>query len=140
MTPTMAIQGQHYMITRFAGTPEVSGLDGDDGPAVSAQLNYPGAVFLASSGVVYIADTNNNVVRRVQNDIITTLGAGYYSPASPAQEPTSEVSSQPTMQPTKPLSQQVYCYVGDLSVSRPVRTQMTDTVNNVCAVRTLRLC
>jgi len=55
---------------------------GDGGPAISAQLNTPQAVAADTSGNFYIADTFNNVVRKVNTaGIITTIAgtgtAGY---------------------------------------------------------------
>jgi len=44
------------------GTP---GFSGDNGPATSAQLDYPIGVFVDSSENIFIADSNNNAVREV---------------------------------------------------------------------------
>jgi beta-lactam-binding protein with PASTA domain len=41
------------------------GYSGDGGPATSAQLYGPSSVYLDSAGNLYIADSNNNVVREV---------------------------------------------------------------------------
>ena len=41
------------------------GYSGDGGPATSAQLAYPCAVAVDPSGNVYIADSANNVIRKV---------------------------------------------------------------------------
>jgi uncharacterized protein (TIGR03437 family) len=50
---------------------------GDNGPATSAQLWYPGDVAVDSAGNLYIADTLNNRIRKVSNGVITTVaGAG----------------------------------------------------------------
>jgi sugar lactone lactonase YvrE len=66
-------------ITTVAGlcttTPSLScssGYTGDGGAATSAQLNSPQAVAVDSSGNIYIADTGNNVVRKVSGGTITT--------------------------------------------------------------------
>jgi trimeric autotransporter adhesin len=52
------------------GTP---GFSGDNGPATSAQLNYPCGVAVDSAGNLYIAELNNNRIRRVSNGVITTV-------------------------------------------------------------------
>ncbi|MFD5268983.1 RICIN domain-containing protein [Streptomyces sp. NPDC058335] len=64
-------------ISTVAGT-GVAGFSGDNGPAVSAQLNYPREVAVDSTGAVYIADTNNHRVRKITADgrISTVAGTG----------------------------------------------------------------
>jgi len=55
---------------------------GDGGLATSAELNYPTAIAVDDSGNLYIADTSNTVVRKVdsQTGIITTIaGNGQWS-------------------------------------------------------------
>jgi hypothetical protein len=62
------------IISLLAGT-SVAGFSGDGGPAVDAQLNTPRGVAVDAAGVVYIADSLNNRVRRIGLDgIITTIG------------------------------------------------------------------
>jgi sugar lactone lactonase YvrE len=58
-----------------AGTP---GYSGDGGPASSAQLNMPQGVAVDASGILYISDTANNRVRRVDagGKITTVAGTG----------------------------------------------------------------
>jgi hypothetical protein len=46
---------------------------GDGGNATSANLNFPQAVGFDSTGVMYIADTNNHRIRKVVSGTITTL-------------------------------------------------------------------
>jgi DNA-binding beta-propeller fold protein YncE len=61
------------------------GYAGDNGPAMEARLDTPGGVAVAPTGELFIADSNNHVIRRVdsQNRTITTvvgnnsLGPGY---------------------------------------------------------------
>ncbi|MEO8054582.1 MAG: hypothetical protein ABI768_05485 [Acidobacteriota bacterium] len=51
-------------LTAFAGSGLV-GLKGDGGPAAQAVLNQPAALAVDGAGNVFIADTANNVIRRV---------------------------------------------------------------------------
>ena len=61
------------IITTIAGTYR-DGFRGDDGPAVQAQLDSPFGVAVDDVGNLYIADTRNHVIRRVDsNGIITTI-------------------------------------------------------------------
>ena len=53
------------------------GFSGDNGPATSAELHSPLGIAVDSSGSVYIADTANNVVRKVANGTITTYAGNY---------------------------------------------------------------
>ncbi len=54
-------------IQTVAGTPGSPGFSGDGNPATSAQLNNPIGVFLNSQGNIFIADTDNSVIRVVNN-------------------------------------------------------------------------
>jgi DNA-binding CsgD family transcriptional regulator/sugar lactone lactonase YvrE len=64
-------------ISTFAGT-GTAGSGGDGAPAAQAQLNTPQGLAVDSAGNVYIADTLNNRVRRVDADgtITTVAGTG----------------------------------------------------------------
>jgi trimeric autotransporter adhesin len=70
------------VITTVAGN-GTAGFTGDNASATSAELNNPTGVAVDSSGNLYIADSGNNVVRKVANGTITTFagnnstGAGY---------------------------------------------------------------
>ena len=68
------------VISAIAGT-GTAGFSGDGGPATSAQLNNPMAVIVDGAGFIYIADTNNNVVRMVDNHGNISTYAGQFYPA-----------------------------------------------------------
>jgi sugar lactone lactonase YvrE len=53
------------------------GFSGDGGPALNAELNYPGGIAFGPDGDLYIVDEANNRVRRVAPDgaITTVVGA-----------------------------------------------------------------
>jgi trimeric autotransporter adhesin len=46
-----------------------NGFVGDGGSAQAAQLDAPGGLFLDGSGALYVADTNNNRIRRLVPDL-----------------------------------------------------------------------
>jgi len=62
-------------ITTYAGNGR-PGYSGDNGPARSAQLNGPGQLALDAAGNLYIADSGNNCVRKVDTNGIMTTVAG----------------------------------------------------------------
>ena len=71
------------IITTIAGNGG-SSYTGDNGPATDAELHKPNGVLVDVSGNIYIADTDNDVTRRVDatTKIITTIagnGSGGYS-------------------------------------------------------------
>ncbi|HEY0307806.1 MAG TPA: Ig-like domain repeat protein [Acidobacteriaceae bacterium] len=62
-------------ITTIAGT-GTAGFSGDTGPASSAQLSAPSGLAIDSAGNLYIADTNNNRVRKISTAGTITTAAG----------------------------------------------------------------
>ena len=76
------------LLTVAAGTGNF-GAHGDGGPAASAQLWWPRGVAVSDSDTLYIADSFNNLIRRVTSDgIITTIAGsgmdGYDGDGAPA--------------------------------------------------------
>ena len=63
------------VITTVAGN-GTRGYSGDGGAATSAELNFPAGVAVDASGNLFIADENNNCVRRVGTDGLITTVAG----------------------------------------------------------------
>lgn len=68
-------------VSVYAGQPELSGFRGDGGAPAGARLNQPLDVAIDTAGRVLIADTGNHRIRRVVNNVITTVAgsgaAGY---------------------------------------------------------------
>ncbi len=64
------------MISTFAGT-GAAGYSGDGAQAPQAQLNLPRGVAVDAAGYVFIADTNNNCIRKVTpGGLISTVAGG----------------------------------------------------------------
>jgi len=70
--PAVCAAQSGYTITTFAGN-NTSGFSGDAGAATSAQLAGPISLWVDSSGNLYIADENNNRIRKVSAGTITTI-------------------------------------------------------------------
>ena len=60
------------VITTVAGS-ATRGFGGDNGPATSAQLDYPDGVAVDSAGNLYFVDSGNNRVRKISGGVITTV-------------------------------------------------------------------
>jgi trimeric autotransporter adhesin len=76
------------IITTFAGT-GTNGFGGDNGPAISAQLNEPADIAFDAEGNLYIADEANYRIRKIDTSgIITTIAgngtAGYSGDNGPS--------------------------------------------------------
>jgi GT2 family glycosyltransferase/DNA-binding beta-propeller fold protein YncE len=95
MIAILAFVAGTYMV-RDAATAQIigarKGYAGDNGPAIEAWLDTPGGLTLSNTGELYIADSNNHVIRRVDaaNRTITTVvgnnaqGAGFAGDFGPA--------------------------------------------------------
>jgi hypothetical protein len=68
------------IVTVVAGNGTLGGYSGDGGPATSAALNQPEGVFVDGHGNIFIADTENSVIREVAastGNIQTVVGINY---------------------------------------------------------------
>ena len=81
--------GSTSIITTVVGN-RTAGYGGDGGQATAAEINQPQAVAVDAAGDIFIADTNNNVIREVNHatGVITTVAgngtAGYSGDGGPA--------------------------------------------------------
>ncbi len=66
------------IITTVAGS-NYSGFSGDGGPATNAEIYFAWAIAVDGSGNLYIADSHNNVVRKVNSAGYISTVAGNYS-------------------------------------------------------------
>jgi trimeric autotransporter adhesin len=82
--PTGAVANDIYTIAGDGNPGTPTGSDGDGGPAAAAQLNAPRQMVESVNGDLFIADTGNNRVRRVDHatGIITTV-VGNGNPGTP---------------------------------------------------------
>jgi streptogramin lyase len=77
-------------ITTFAGTGQ-PGNSGDGGPARSARLDQPFGIVRGPDGALYICDTNNHLIRKVdRGGVMTTVAGtgkkGYSGDGGPARQ------------------------------------------------------
>jgi GT2 family glycosyltransferase/DNA-binding beta-propeller fold protein YncE len=95
----LSLGASTFMLREAAIGPVIGGQKGyagDFGPAIEAWLDTPGGVVVASNGDVYLADSNNHVIRRIDarnGNIVPVAGnhdagsgfSGDYGPAIAAQ-------------------------------------------------------
>jgi hypothetical protein len=92
------------IIHTIAGT-GLPGATGDNGPASLAELNYPNAVAVAMDGSLYISDSANCAIRRVDpagiiSTVAGTLGkCGCRGDNGPATSALLEISAPPFVTP-----------------------------------------
>ena len=77
LLPPGAVTETAYVIDAFAGTGE-EGFFGDGGPAIQARFHTPRGIAVDARGNVYVADSNNGRVRRIDpsGGITTIAGNG----------------------------------------------------------------
>lgn len=115
-----------------------AGYAGDNGPALSASLNLPQGVAVDSSGNLFIADTSNNVIRRVDavSRIITTVAgngtAGFIGDGGPATSASLSVPERVAVDTSGNL------FIADLANNRVRRVDVaTGVITTVAGNGTL---
>ena len=101
------------VITTVAGN-GTPGYSGDNGPATSAQLQFPGGVAVDRTSRLLIADTGNERVRYVSSAVITTVVGG----ASPSGDGRAPSTAQLDAPSGVALDSAANLYVADTNNSR----------------------
>ncbi|MEO8427736.1 MAG: hypothetical protein ABI651_11565, partial [Verrucomicrobiota bacterium] len=71
------------VVTTLAGTAGIVG--SDDGPGTTAKFRFPSGLAADSNGNVYIADSKNNSIRKLDmSNVVSTLPGDFYEPAAVA--------------------------------------------------------
>ena len=119
------------IITTFAGTGTANsigqgGYSGDGGPATSAMLNLPDAVAVDAAGNLYIADSSNYRIRRVDKNsgVITTVAV---DGSVPPNKQTANDGGIATQVPIQQPSSVTVDSAGNLYFSDGARVQKVDT-------------
>ena len=129
------------IITTYAGTGGYA-YSGDGGAATSAQLNGPNGVAVNSVGTIYIADSNNYVIRMVNSAGIITTFAGTGRVAGSAGDggvPTSCLLGYPSAVAVD-TSNRVYVIddnkirVISMTYACPAGNYMSSTSSGTCAL------
>jgi sugar lactone lactonase YvrE len=119
----------------FAGT-GVAGYSGDSGSATNAQLNGPLGIAVDSSGNLYIADSENNRVRKVSNGVITTVAGNGMAQHSGDNGPATSAGINAPLSVTLDSSGNLYiletCVGCEGNYIREVSTGMISTIAGAC--------
>lgn len=114
------VDGQTGIITTVAGT-GIGGYAGDFGPATNALLNGPQNVAVDAFGNLFVADTANSRIRRVDGTtgVITTI-AGNGTVAGPSADGGPATSASIAYPPVVAIDKFEYVYICD-SVNNRIR-------------------
>ncbi|MCK5082538.1 MAG: hypothetical protein KAR31_06490, partial [Candidatus Omnitrophica bacterium] len=111
-------------VTVVAGIYRAGGYNGDQGLATESRLNYPHGITIREDGSLFIADTTNNRIRRVNsNGIISTIAgngsAGFRGDGGPAAAARINGPNDITISPDGSL------YIADTNNHRIRRVDLT---------------
>lgn len=114
-------------VERIAGQPGEDGYSGDGGPAVDAHLDGYGDLALGKDGSLYLADAENNVVRRISPDGIIERFAGTVGSRGYSGDGKHRTEAEFFSPMELAINEQGELYIGDTwnSVIRKVRQDGT---------------
>ncbi len=119
------VDGTTHIITTIAGTPGTPGYSGDGGPATAATIAYADRVSVNAAGNLFISDSGNNIIRRVDaaTGIIETFaGNGKFAFAGDGGPALSASFASPT---GVVVTNAGDLYVGDLFNNRVRKVTLT---------------
>ncbi len=120
-------------ITTYAGTPETTGFPGNGIPATSALLYAPVSVAVDTTGNLFIADENDNVICRVDaaSKIITIVaGTGTFGYSGDGNPATSATMAAPDGVAVDSAGN-IYIADSENSVIREVFSPTNETMANI---------
>lgn len=122
------------MMTTIAGN-GTAGYSGDGAAATAAELSYPKRVAVDGAGNVYIADMNNDCIRRVNTSGIITTFAGNHTPG-----PAGDGGAATAAQLHKPVGVATdgsgNVYIADANNYRIRKVNTTGTISTIAGIGT----
>lgn len=86
----LSLTGSVSVVTNFAGTPGTPGLL--DGPVATARFNNPIGLATDAAGNIYVADSKNNAIRKInESNIVSTLSTNFSEPTAVAVGGSGEI-------------------------------------------------
>jgi len=83
MLRCLSLTGSVSIVTNFAGAASQAGLV--DGPLDTARFNSPIGLATDATGNIYVADSKNNAVRKIDaNNVVSTVASGFSEPSAVA--------------------------------------------------------
>jgi len=127
-SPRVRLVNSTGIISTIAGN-GAQAFTGDGGPATNATLQSPEGIVVAPDGTIYIADTNNSRVRRIDTKgIITTFAGGGSDPNAVGGPAAAVFLSQPT---AITLDSQGTLFIAENSGNRVRRVSPQGILTNV---------
>ncbi len=111
------------VITTVAGTPGMNSYSGDGGPPTAALLDSPAAVAVDSTENLYIADTDNNVIR----EVTTKASSSQTVTVTPATLTITASNDSKTYGTLKSFSATAFTETGLVSANGDTITGVTET-------------